>query len=138
MADITVTAGNVVEGSGSVNKKTGTSGEAITAGQVVYIKSSDSKLYKAQHDGTAEEAEAVGVALNSAPGSGQPVTYITAGNLDPGGTVTVGEIYVVSATAGGIAEVSDLVSTNRVTVLGVGTTASNIKLGILVSGVQKP
>jgi len=52
--------------------------------------------------------------------------------------MTVGEVYVVSATAGGIAPVGDLTTGNYVTVLGVATTTSNLQLGTIYSATAKP
>ena len=55
-----------------------------------------------------------------------------------GGTVAVGQAYVVSAAnAGGIAPYADLASTNQVTLLGVGQTTSRIKLAGNASGIAK-
>lgn len=136
MADITVTAGNVVQGTDAVTGD-GTAGETLTAGQVVYRKASDSgKFWKAQCDGTSAEATCVGIALNGGS-AGQPIRIQTAGGINPGGTVAVGTVYAVSATAGGIAPITDLTTGHYITTLGVGTTTSNIKLSLLVSGVQK-
>ena len=54
MADLTITAANVAPGAGAV-KDTGTAGEALTAGQLVYKKSADGKWYKADcNSATAE------------------------------------------------------------------------------------
>jgi hypothetical protein len=62
----------------------------------------------------------------------------TAGNINLGATLTVGQIYVLSATAGGIAPVADLATGHYPSILGVATTASNLLMGILVSNVAKP
>jgi hypothetical protein len=119
MADLTITAANVVAGAGAT-RNTGTAGETITAGQVVYLKAADAKLWLAQADGTAAEAEAVGIALHGALAN-QPLNYLASGALTIGATTAVGAVYVVSATAGGVAPYADLVATNRVTLLGYGT-----------------
>lgn len=135
-ADISVTASSVVPGA-DYNYVDGTAGETLTAGQVVYLKSSDSKYWKAQCDGTAAEVTAIGVALNGASAN-QPVRIFTSGNLNPGGTVVVGKIYLVSTAAGGIMPVDDLTTTHKVTLLGVGTTASNIAIKIHNTGATVP
>jgi len=134
MADLGPTPANVAAGDGAVIRDV-TAGATIAAGDVVYSDSTDSNEYKlAQCDGTAAEAAAVGIALNGAA-DGQPLRIQTAGNIDPGDTVTVGEVYVVSATAGNIGEIIDLVVGNFPTILGVGTTTGNIQLGINAAGV---
>ena len=135
MADLNVaTPANVAAASGAVIRAV-TAGATITQGQVVYQDSTDSNKYKlAQCDTTAAEAAAVGIALNAAS-DGQPLRIITSGGIDPDATVVVGEVYMVSATAGGIAPIIDLVVGNFPTILGVGTTATNIQMGINAAGV---
>lgn len=132
MADLTVTAANVVTVSGGINKDF-VAGEAFTAGQCVYLKTSTNKWMKAQCDGTAEEAGSgtvLGIALNTGV-LNQPAAVQTSGIITAGATVVVGKIYLVSATAGGIAPVDDIVtSTQKVTVLGIGATAANIDMAM--------
>lgn len=136
MADITVTAASVVPAT-SYRFVDGTAGATITAGQVVYLDTSVNTYKLADADDTAAKAAAAGIALNGAS-SGQPVRVQTGGNINPGGTVVVGTIYVVSGNLGGIAPHGDLAQNDYVTVLGIGTTASNISLNIHASGVQVP
>ncbi len=118
MADLTVTATSVVPISGSV--QSGIAGETITAGNSLYIKAADGKLWKAQCDGTAEEATCVGVAMNGAAVN-QPVAYVADGSVNIGATTSKATTYVVSATAGGIAPQADLVATNRISYVGYAT-----------------
>lgn len=107
MADLTITAGNVLWTSGT--KETGVAGAAITAGQVLYIDTANSNVLKlAQADGTALEATVAGIALHAA-GSGQPVTYATSGTImNVGATTAKTTTYLVSGTAGGIAPQADI------------------------------
>lgn len=136
MADISITAANVVIVSGSAS--TGTAGETITAGQALYLNSTDNELYKADANDTAAKAVVVGVALNGAS-NGQPLSYAPAGCVvNMGATLTVGTIYVLSTTAGGVAPSTDLATSSYVTVLGVAQTAANLKLTTIISGVQVP
>lgn len=137
MADLTITAANVVKGQNASIDRTRNAGEALTAGQAVYIKSSDDKYWKAQADGTAEEATVAGVALHAAAAN-QPIAVQTGGEITIGATVVVGTIYVVSAAAGGIAPWADLVSTNKVSILGHGKTAALLVINPTVTGVAIP
>ena len=118
MADLTITATSVVPISASI--QSGIAGETITAGQSLYIKSTDGKLWKAQCDGTAEEATCVGIAMNGAAVN-QPVVYAGDGSINIGATTVKTTTYVVSATAGGIALQADLVGTNRISYVGYAT-----------------
>ena len=134
MVDITITATNVTKGTGATLNQTYYAGESITAGQCVYKKASDGKLWKAQCDGTAAEAAAIGIALHAASAD-QPLAIQTGGTINIGATVVVGTIYVVSGTAGGIAPWADLATTNYVTILGYGATASTITMDINATGI---
>jgi len=133
--DLSVTAANVVPDSGYTWRDM-VAGETLTAGQVVYQLSSDGRAYKAS-TASASAAAIVGIALNGA-GAGQPVRVQTGGTVSIGATVTVGIVYCLSDTAGGIAPSADNGSGDYVGVIGIGVTAAKIKLGILVGGVAKP
>lgn len=132
MADITVTASSVVQNTGAAD--TGNAGETIVQGQAVYLKAADSKLWKADNNVTAAEAVVKGISLNCAS-PGQPVKYAKGGQIVPGATLVKGTIYVLSATAGGICPAADLASTNRVSILGVASSAANLELSINNTGI---
>jgi hypothetical protein len=137
MADIVITAANCKKTSGTQLEKSYVAGEALTAGKVCYLKSTDGKIYKAQADGTAEEATFKGIALNDA-GADQPVILATGGSLTIGGTVVVGTVYAISAAAGGIAPWADLVTTNKVTIVGYGISATLLQIAPVETGVAIP
>lgn len=127
MADLTVTAASVTGVTQSI-----LAGETITAGMSVYLKTSNNRWMKAQCDGTAEEAGSgtdTGIALHGSL-NGQPLIVQKTGICTPGATVAVGTIYCISATAGGICPIDDLVSTNKVSILGIGATASTLDMSI--------
>jgi hypothetical protein len=137
MADLTVTAASVLKSTSSSTDR-GTAGATITAGQPLYKDSTDSYKLKPAIGTSVAASASVGVATNSAS-SGQTVEYVTEGPYTAGATLTVGIVYGVSANAAGaIAPITDLASTNFVTVLGVATTAALLKLKINASGVAKP
>jgi hypothetical protein len=134
MADLTITAANVLPGTGARLLR-GTVGDtAVTAGMAVYRGAANSLFYPTEHGVSVAEANAVGIALNNAA-PGQPTTIQAAGDIDIGATVAVGEIYCVSDNQGKIAPEADVTSGNYMTILGVGTAADTIKLGILASGI---
>jgi hypothetical protein len=120
MADLTVTATSVVQT--AAQTATGTAGETILAGEAVYLKAADSRLWKAQADGTTEEATAVGVALNGG-GAAQPIVYAFGGTINIGATTVKTTTYVLSALAGKICPQADLVSTNKIVRIGHATDA---------------
>lgn len=133
MADLVVVAASVAPQGPFYQSVQGTAGAAITAGQSVYLKNSDKKWYPALAAGSVEQSGqyGAGIALDSAPGAGQAITVFVSGTIDLGVELTLGQLYVVSANAGGIAPSSDLISGNFVTILGVGQTD---KLFVTASG----
>lgn len=134
MADISVTPANVAKSTGAVIE-TGLGGEAIDAGECVYKVASTGKFKLAQCDAATDD-DVYGIALNKCQADGQPVTVQVRGSITIGGTVTVGTPYFVSATAGGICPFADLVSTNYVTLIGIGISATVIKMQKLTTSVQ--
>lgn len=79
----------------------GTSGEAITKGQGVYLKASDGKLWKTV--GSADEASYsfVGIALSTVAGADLAVTYAPPGHTVTGlSSLTAGAYYFITDTAG--------------------------------------
>jgi hypothetical protein len=134
MADLTVTATSVLP-SASANAEYGTLGEAATAGQPVYKKAADSKFYKAQCDAATDD-DVYGILL-SGGAAGQPCAVQRTGDITIGATVGIGTIYVLSAAAGGICPSADLVSTNYVTIIGVGVSATDIRMALLTTSIQK-
>lgn len=133
MADIVQTPANVLA---AVNTPTrdGIAGATIVAGDALYKDSTDGNKLKLAIDTPVASAAAVGVALNGGA-SGQPIRYQTGGDHNPGGTVAIGETYFVSSNAGKFAPDADVLAGKFRTTLGIGTTASNIKLAISVGGV---
>lgn len=135
MADISVTAADV-------NKVSGvdllvTYGATITVGQLVYQDATDNndwKLVDAQN--AISEDTPVGIALTGGA-DGQPGIVQTAGVIDMGGVTVIGTIYHSSATAGGVT--ADAMSSDDYPVIvGIGQTATNIKLSFNVPGIQVP
>lgn len=140
MVDIAITASQVLPGTDGATFEQGTAGGTITAGQPVYIDTGDSNKVKAADANAATPAFTVaGIALHAAL-AGQPIRYQTSGpiTLGAGAAMTVGGVYVLSATAGGIAPVADLATGMYASVLGVATTAAILALKIHNSGAVRP
>jgi len=134
MADISITAANVIAGSGS-RSTTGTAGATVTAGQVVYLDSSDNKYKLADCDSaTAAVRSPAGIALHASL-NGQPLTVLTRGPITIGGTIAAGVAYYLSPNAGGICPVADLASGDYPTVLGMGASTTVLTVDIQESGV---
>lgn len=138
MADLTITAANVgLTDSSTVTYQLVTYGETITQGQPLYLNTSDNEYYKADANASSTTAAAAGIALTPG-GNGEKGIIVTSGYMDLGATMTVGQTYCVSATAGGIAPISDLTTGDYPCILGIAETAGKIKLNIQVSAAAKP
>lgn len=137
MAAITVTPANVAKSAGAKTNNDYLAGETIAAGQTVYLRPSDSKWMLAQCDGVAGEEAVYGVATHAAF-AGQPLSVQYDGDILIGGTVVVGTIYCVGAAFGSIVPWTDLVTTNKVSVLGYGKSSTTIALKPILTGVAIP
>lgn len=133
MANLSQTAANVVAQAGARINKSYKYGGTVTAGMPIYIDAADGKAKAADNNVTAALANAPFLALNSGSDN-QPADLLEDGDVNIGATLTVGETYIVSATAGAIAPVAD-VSTGFVTVLGVAISASLLRFKPIVSGI---
>ena len=134
MADISITAANVVKGSNAVVEP-GTAGATITAGQVVYKDAADGKYKLADADSATAAAKAPrGIALNGAS-DGQPLSIIRSGDVTIGATLTPGTAYYLSPVAGGIAPLADVASGDDVVLLGLAESASVLAVDIQITGV---
>ena len=138
MANLTITAANVGIASSSRVRSVLT-GEAITHAQPVYL-STDGKYYKADANASVTAAAASAISVTSASAADQYIVIVEADDtlVNLGSTLTVGETYVVSATAGAICPIGDLTTGAYPCILGVATTTTLLKLRIFASGVAKP
>jgi len=135
MVDLVITASDVVAQTGA--RTTGAiASEAIDAGESIYLNSSGQAAL-ANSETSAVTAAAVGIALNNAA-LNQPVSYISAGDVNLGVTLSIGKIYVLSGTSGGIAPIDDitLAANEWVTEVGYGSTAALLTVSIKATGVQ--
>ncbi len=127
MADLSQTPANVESGAGASTAVV-QAGEALEAGMPVYQASTGKYLKADANDATAYDAK--GIALCGASSDGYFILQ-TSGPMNIGATTTQGEIYVASATAGGIAPCSDIASGWYPVVLGMATdTSGNITMSI--------
>lgn len=125
--DLSITATQVLKGSDATTNN-GIAGATITAGQPLYLNASSS-LALCDADGDATTSVCVGIALHGAS-AGQPIHYQTGGSITLGAAaaMTVGETYLTSDTAGGIRPVADVDAGDYVSILGVASSASVLKM----------
>lgn len=134
MADLTITAANVVAGS-NARTEHGIAGATITAGQAVVFNTATKRWVLADADhATAALRIARGIALNGAS-SGQPITVQTSGPITIGATLTPGVGYYLSGTPGGVCPVADVGTGENVCLLGLAASATVLNLDIQNPGV---
>ena len=136
MADISITASNLIPATG-YGFVDGVAGATIPAGDLAYTSAVNGQFLLADNNDTAVKAAVTGIAAASAV-SGQPQRLITSGNVAVGSILTVGTVYCLSSNAGKICPYADLDSGDYVTIVGVATAATTLKVAIRVSGIQKP
>lgn len=136
MADLSITAASVVP-SANARRISRTAASAITAGQVLYQLAAGT-VAPADANGASPLFNVVGIAENGG-GAGQRISVITE---DPalaiGATVVIGDVFILSATAGGIADVADAAAGHYVTVLGVAVSTSAINFKPVAAGAAIP
>lgn len=136
MADVSITAANVLAGS-NASSENGVAGEAIAQGKVVYKSSTTGKWMLADNNsGTAEANIAGGIALTAAAVN-QPVIVQRSGDITVGGSLTAGATYFLSDTPGGICPDADVGSGENVCQLGVAKSATVLALAIQNPGVTR-
>ena len=134
MADISITAANVVPGSDAV-RESGTAGATITAGQLVYLDTSDMKFKLADSNGAAALRVPNGIALNGAS-NGQPLVIQKGGDITIGGTLTAGIPYFLSDTPGGLCPLPDIGAGEFSCIIGIAKSTSVLAVNIQPSGVS--
>lgn len=137
-ADISLTAASVVPGA-NAKLVTKIAGATITAGQVVYEDTGDSNKVKlADTDSATALARVVfGIAAGGAA-AGQPVRIIREDDdLTLGGTVAIGDILILSGTAGAVAPSADAATGDYVVFLGVAKSTTKINFKPVASGAAK-
>lgn len=127
-ADLTVTAASVVPSSGA-SLETGTAGEAVTAGQLVYKKAADSHWYKADCNSVTAEVRVASAVAITGSAAGQPVVVQKGGAITIGATMTANTVYYLSGSAaGGIRPAADNVTGDYPQVVGMATSTTVMQL----------
>ena len=128
MADVSVTAASVVR-TGGTPLIDGILASTTTAGQTAYdtVAGTAPPTYGlCDANGTTPADKFVGI-FATGGAAGQPCKIIPAGaTYNPGFTATVGEIYVTTVTAGGIALADDLASGWKTAIVGVALSTTSI------------
>ena len=111
-------------------------GATIAAGQP--IVKSGTKYVLADADASAVLAAAEGIAMTPGVNDGYGIMATGGSIILVGTTMTVGETYLVSDTAGGIMPVADRDTGDYVTRLGTASSATQLDLAIEATGIVVP
>ncbi len=141
MADLSQTAANVALGASTTPTKILQVGESATQGMPLYFHT-DGKWYQCDANDTAAKAVAGAIALSPAAADGYVLAALPATSpgrslVNLGATLAIGTVYGVSATKGAIAPISDITSTQFVSVLGIATTAALLDFQPSISNTAK-
>ncbi|MDX0065902.1 hypothetical protein GOB13_23400 [Sinorhizobium meliloti] len=132
MADLSINSALVVGGTNST-RDTGTAGEAITAGQSIYLDATTNKWMISDNNGTGTRT-VHGISLNGAS-LNQPVSIHKSGDITIGATLVVGTDYWLSGTAGGICPRADLVAGMDAIQIGIAKSTTVLSVDIQDPGV---
>ena len=111
-------------------------GGTISVGQPLVL--SGTKYVAADADTSAATAAAEGIAVTPGVDNGFGIMATNGSIILVGTTMTVGETYLVSATAGGIMPNADRATDDFVTKLGTASSATQLDLAVKATGIQVP
>jgi hypothetical protein len=137
MADAAMTATAIIPGTGAQVIDAQLGENSITQGLALYQSADDSKWYIADCTDSDKDA-AAGFALGAGEAD-QWVAVLTGGNmtcdnLSLSAAADAG-VYILSE-AGEICPAGDVAADDYVTIVGVATSATNLHVNFVVSGVQ--
>lgn len=115
--------------------ETATAGEALVAGNAIYLDLTAGGVAKKCDGTTAAKANCAGVAVNSAPGTGQHVEYVGNGLLDTSGLTAGTPYFVAPATGGALAPILDVDTANaQATFVLIAKSATSALVRVAASG----
>lgn len=110
-------------------------GATITAGQPVYQDTADNEFKLADVNLSELAANVQGVTITPGIDGGYGYIAISGAIVLVGTTMAVGETYYAGPTAGEIIPDADLTTGDRVTRLGVASSATVLELSIEATGI---
>lgn len=132
MADLSITAANVIAQAGAIIDRSGIAGETITAGKTVLKDATDKYVLSDSDAGGLKGVD--GIALNGAA-VGQPLAVHKKGPLAMGAVFTAGLAYYLSNTAGGICPVADVGAGEDSILIGLAASTTVLNVDVQDPGV---
>lgn len=126
-ADLSITASSFLP-SANAKYANGIAGAAISAGALVYQSTADGRYYAADSNASLATTKVAGIAGHATTAAGQPIAIVYEDpNLTVGATLSmVAPVYVLSATAGGIAPSADIAAGWYPVIIGVATSTTTM------------
>jgi len=135
MADLAITAANVVPDADATVNRGSIAGDTITAGMPIFEDTGDGNKMKPCEAGAEASSVCAGIALNGAS-DGQPVDYITAGDFTVGATVVVGISYFAT-NAGGMGVWAEVAVAEYASLVCVGISTTKARIVLANTGAVK-
>ncbi len=141
MATVTITAANVIPAAGLHSDESVIVGEAVSAGDILDLKASDSKYWKAvnttlEPSGNGNGKNNLRMALASGSANQKVSVLKPASQVAIGSVVTEGRHYVLSSTAGKMCNEADLTSTQFSTYIGYAINGTTFFFNPYSTGVD--
>jgi len=133
MADLSITPANVNPSEDAITRE-GVAGSTIAAGQVVSVVDNEVVLA----DASPSQPNFVRGLLVNSGSAGQPVTYVSSGDVTIGSGYTVGTRLFLSATAGGVCPYADLSTGDAIVYIGIIKSATTLSVNIHNVGAVVP
>lgn len=142
MADLSPTPANVALGASTTPTRVVQYGEAVSPPNPLYRNATDGKWYKCDANDGVAKAVVGAIALTPGATNGYGLVALPSSTpgqslVNLGATLAVGMPYAVSATAGGIAPVGDILSTQFVSIIGIATTTALLDFQPSISNTAK-
>lgn len=135
MADLSLTAANVIPQSNAIIDRSRYAGATIAAGDMVYLDSTTKKWKLADADSATQEIqETSGMAVSGAS-DGQPIAVQTSGDVALGAVLTAGSRYYLSSTPGKIEPEADLSTGEEINLIGLAKSTTVLTIKITRPGV---
>ena len=132
MAALTITAALCVGGTNS-SRDFGTAGEAITAGQAIFLSPTTAKWMLSDNNGTGTR-QVHGIAMNGAA-LNQPIAIHKSGTITIGATLTAGLDYWLGSTPGSIGPRADVTTGMDPIKIGIASSTTVLSVDIQDVGV---
>ena len=134
MTDLVITAANVVPGANS-KQETGTAGEALAPGKLIYKAAATNKWMLSDSNSATAEARTPTAVCLTGSGLNQPVVAHRSGLLTIGAAVAANTPYFASDTPGGICPIADVGTGEYMTEVGIAVSATVIDVSFKSTGV---